>query len=143
VLAAIPLPKDLTYSERVRAWSVSLVLNWAASLCLLALGYVFPGPGKYDFVANRIYRCLDDHLWQLDNYPSIVDPATFIVYACYATAAVILIKIVASIFEKQRRQANRYGTKRGDNRRTDRVYYDVRAWVHKSIRFHENQRGLQ
>jgi hypothetical protein len=99
VLAAIPLPKDLTYSERVRAWSVSLVLNWAASLCLLALGYVFPGPGKYDFVANRIYRCLDDHLWQLDNYPSIVDPATFIIYACYATAAVILIKIVASIFE--------------------------------------------
>jgi hypothetical protein len=100
MLSAVPLPVSASYGDRVRIWTVSLVLNWSIALFLLALGYVASMGHcyNYDFLACMIYHSLDQWFFALDDYPYLLDPATFIVYLCYALAAVLVIKAVAWCF---------------------------------------------
>jgi len=108
MLAVLPRPRGHSYAERVRMWSVSLVLNWATALALLAVGYapaVFVGwqpppfaERNYDLVARFLYRPLDRRLLDINDYPHALDPATFIVYLCYALVAAVLIQGIARRF---------------------------------------------
>jgi hypothetical protein len=92
-LAVIPRPGRSSYGDRVRIWSVSLVVSWAAALLMLAIGYAISlavGWQSYDALAQQL-----DGRARLDDYPSMSDGVTFIIYFVYALLGAVVIATVA------------------------------------------------
>jgi hypothetical protein len=97
VLARIPLPRELPFEDRVRRLTVSLVINWAGSLLLLALGYFIDNRiGLTDDIVAHVVKIKFDFF---QNYPQILDPTTFIVYVIYALMAAFLIRLIVGFFK--------------------------------------------
>jgi len=99
-VALVARARDTSFEQRVRVWSVSLILTWAAALALLALGYgvgqLFGG--SQDVVAAILFPRLDRALLGYGRYPHLLDPTTFLIYLCYAAGGLVFLNVVARLF---------------------------------------------
>ena len=111
VVALVPGRHTLAYINRLRVWSVCLLLNWAFALALLAVGYAamdaaryqaeYPDkfPSDYDLLAYWLFR------WPLNldsvnfgQYPGFLRPGTYLIYVCYGILATLVVRAIARIF---------------------------------------------
>lgn len=115
-VAIVPLPLRSSYSDRLRVWSICLVLNWAMTLLLLAGGYAImdltrslsdhPGagtyPDNYDVLAYRLFQY--KFLNSLSaGYPGVLHAGTYLIYVCYALVAALLVRLLARCFGRDLR----------------------------------------
>jgi hypothetical protein len=109
VIAALSGPIH-KFSERVRAWSISLIVNWVALVLLLTIGYAVRGGNEEDIVQYFLKEVMRLDLSQgARPYPHPLDPQTFFVYLIYAGAALGLVELIVRLWGSAAQQLSRSG----------------------------------
>ncbi len=97
--AFVQVRQGLPYRTCVRIWTVTLMLQWVATLILLASGYFIVqlyGKGSAEDILYALFK----NAPKIGSYPAALDPRTFIIYLCYSLIAAVLIRIAARVFGK-------------------------------------------
>jgi len=94
LLALLSVKMDTSFELRLRAWSVSLVTQWAATVTLLTASYLSAAGfgSNLDLIQIAVCKAM-----ACPNHPSLLAGSSFVIYLLYSLAAVLLVFAVLKL----------------------------------------------